>query len=65
MAEKPDSLAKAFWTIRDIAEDVGFCERTVRRWIENGDLVTHKFGRGIRASNVDYADFLQRRRNAR
>ncbi len=65
MAEKPDSPAKAFCTIRDFAEDLDVCERTVRRWIENGDLVTYKFGRSIRISNVDRAAFLQRHRSAR
>ncbi len=64
MAEKLNSPTKAFWTTRDIAEHLGVCERTTRRWISNGELITHKFGRRIRISNVDYAAFLQRHRNA-
>jgi excisionase family DNA binding protein len=64
MAKKNDSPPRAFWTARDIAEHLGVCERTVRRWIDSGDLITHKFGRRIRISQVDFAAFLQRHRGA-
>ena len=63
MAKKPDSPAKAFWTTRDIAEDLDVCERTVRRWIDAGDLVAHRFGRSVRIADNDRRAFLAAHRD--
>jgi len=43
-----------FFTIEEVAESVGVCERTVRRWIENGLLVAHRFNRVVRISEADF-----------
>ncbi len=63
MAKKPDGPAKPFWTTRDIAEHFGVCERTVRRWIDAGDLVAHRFGRSVRIADNDRRAFLAAHRD--
>jgi excisionase family DNA binding protein len=42
---------------KDIVSD-----RTVRRWIDDGELRSHHLGRLVRVSEEDWADFLARRR---
>lgn len=49
-------------TIADVAELLQFSERQVRRWIEDGDLAAHKFGRQWRISDKDLEDYLRSRR---
>lgn len=63
MSKKPDIQAQTFWSVIDIAEHLGVCQRTVRRWIKNEELISHTFGRRIRISNADYQAFLQRHRS--
>ena len=36
--------------------------RTVRRWIEKGDLTIHRLGRQIRITDSDLVTFLRQRR---
>jgi excisionase family DNA binding protein len=48
--------------IADIAEILDFSERQVRRWIDDGDLVAHKFGRQWRISDKDFEEYLRSRR---
>lgn len=49
-------------TIAEVAQELRVCERSVRRWIENGELRRHKFGRAIRVSRHDLEDFKRARR---
>ena len=56
---KPSSR---FLTIHDVAERLGVCERTVQRWITDGQLVAHKFGHLVRISEADLALFIASRR---
>jgi excisionase family DNA binding protein len=46
------------FTIKQIAEQFGVNERTVRRWIASGDLVAIKLNGTVRVSEDDYRTFL-------
>ncbi len=35
----------AFYSVTETAKLLKVCPRTVRRWIEKGDLKVHRFGR--------------------
>jgi excisionase family DNA binding protein len=47
-----------FFTIAEVAERLHVATRTVRRWIEAGDLVAHKIGAVIRIGDDDLRAFL-------
>jgi len=51
-----------FYTIRVISEALDVSPRTVRRWIDRGELIAHKLGHSIRISDNDFRVFLARRR---
>ena len=44
-------------TTRQIAEHFQTSERQVRRWIDAGDLVAHRFGRMVRIHRNDRDTF--------
>ena len=46
-----------FFNIREVAERLRVSTRTVRRWIENRDLIVHRVG-GIRIADGDLRAFL-------
>ncbi len=52
----------SFYSIREIAEHLQVCDKTVRRWIESGDLVAHRIGRQWRIGATDLETFLKLRR---
>ena len=60
-AQKPIS----FFTVPDVAEHLGVSTRTVRRWIDDEELVAHKFGRAVRISEGDLREFLAAHRGWR
>ena len=47
-----------FYTIAQVAELLATSQRTVRRWVATGELIAHKFGRGVRISETDLKTFL-------
>ena len=49
--------SKKFYTIQQIADSVGSCERTVRRWIERKLLVADNFDGMVRISDEDFQSF--------
>jgi excisionase family DNA binding protein len=61
-SERSKSPAKLF-TIEEIAECVGVCDRTVRRWIERELLVAHRFNGLVRISEADFQAFLAAHRD--
>ena len=61
-SENSKATAKLF-TVEEIAECVGVCERTIRRWIENGVLVAHRFNGVVRISEADFRSFLAAHRD--
>jgi excisionase family DNA binding protein len=56
-SERSKPLAKLL-TIEEIAERVGVCDRTVRRWIKQGLLIAHRFNGLVRVSEADFQAFL-------
>ena len=52
-----------FFTIDEVAESLRVSTRTVRRWIDRGDLVAHHFGVAVRISDTDLRAFLALRRD--
>jgi excisionase family DNA binding protein len=53
-----------FFTIAQVAERLQVATRTVRRWIEAGDLVAHRLGGAVRIAESDLWAFLAVRRYA-
>lgn len=49
------ALPKLF-TIREVAEAAGVCERTVRRWIAAGALSARRLGSSGRIVRIDERD---------
>jgi excisionase family DNA binding protein len=47
-----------FFTIAELAERLSVSTRTVRRWIEAGDLVVHRLGSVVRIAEDDLRTFL-------
>jgi excisionase family DNA binding protein len=45
-------------TIKAVAEAVNVSSRTVRRWIENGDLAVHRVDSVVRVAEDDLRAFL-------
>lgn len=61
---KAPSKPSTFFTSRQIAQQLQVSERTVRRWIDKGDLTAHRLGRVVRVSARDLEVFLALRRLA-
>jgi len=51
-----------FFSVDEIADELKVSTKTVRRWIERGDLHVHHLGRQLRVSEDDLLLFLQKRR---
>jgi len=47
-----------FLTIAEVAESLNVSTRTVRRWIDAGDLVVHRVGAIVRIAEPDLRAFL-------
>ena len=62
MRSNNTSVDKEFTSIADVAEHLDVNARTIRRWIDKGDLVAHRFGRQLRISRTDLEAFVRMRR---
>ena len=54
----PTSRTPRFFAVADVAELLKVSARTVRRWIERGDLHGHQIGRQYRIAEEDLRAFL-------
>ena len=52
-----------FFTVAEVAERLGVSTSTIRRWIENLELVAHRFGRAVRIAECDLKAFLAMHRD--
>ena len=52
-----------FLSIKDIAARLGMSTKTVRRWIDAGELPVHRLGRQLRVSENDLDLFLHQNRH--
>ena len=50
------------YSIKEIGPQVGVSSKTIRRWIERGELHVHRLGRRLRISEDDLLTFLSKRR---
>jgi excisionase family DNA binding protein len=51
-----------YYSIKTVAEAIDVSTRTVRRWIENGDLVVHRVDGVVRVADADLRIFLAQHR---
>jgi excisionase family DNA binding protein len=51
-----------FFTIPNVAESLSVSTRTVRRWLDAGELIAHRFNGVLRISDTDLHAFLARHR---
>lgn len=59
MTSRPTSR---FFTVAQVADLLVVSARSVRRWIAEGDLPTHRFGRQVRISEIDLRTFIEKGR---
>jgi excisionase family DNA binding protein len=52
-----------FLTTSEVAQRLSVSERTVRRWIERGELIAHHLGAAVRIADLDLKAFLALRRD--
>ena len=53
-----------FFTVAEVAERLGVSTRTIRRWIENLELIAHRFGHAVRISERDLRAFIAMHRDS-
>ncbi len=58
------STLPAFHSVNETAKLLKVSPKTVRRWIENGHLTVHRFGRQIRITDSDLVTFIRQRRES-
>jgi excisionase family DNA binding protein len=63
-APRPDKDRLTLHTIPQTAKRLQVSTKTVRRWIDAGDLIAHRFGRQFRISDPDLMAFIKLRREA-
>ena len=51
-----------FLTVDQVAALLGVSVKTIRRWVQIGDLAHHRFGRQVRISLADLRSFTGARR---
>ena len=56
------SRAPSFYTVAQVADQLGLSPKTIGRWIKRGDLRVHHLGRQLRISAEDLTAFLGQRR---
>jgi excisionase family DNA binding protein len=49
---------ETFFTVAQVAEYLSVSERTVHRWIHDGELIAHHFGRAVRIAASSLGAFL-------
>jgi excisionase family DNA binding protein len=58
----PATRHQPLLSVAEIADRLKLSEKTVRRWIERGDLPAHHLGRAVRISEDDLALYLHKHR---
>jgi len=58
-------VSKQYFTVEDIAEQLGVSVDTVRNWIKQGKLDAYKVGRDYRISREQFEKFMEERRTGR
>ncbi len=56
-------MQEKMYTVQEVAQQLRVSEKTVRTWIEQGDLVAFSIGkRGYRIGESDLLAFIERRK---
>jgi excisionase family DNA binding protein len=63
MKSERSEFPEKLFTIEEIAQCFGVCTRTVRRWIDKGLLIAHRFNGLVRISEADFQAFLATHRD--
>lgn len=63
MKSNGSQSATKLYTIKEIADFAGVCERTVRRWTKGGLLAAHRINGLVRISEADFRTFLAAHRS--
>jgi excisionase family DNA binding protein len=50
------------YSVKEAAPLIGVCGKTIRRWIDRGELHVHRLGRQLRISEEDLIAYLATRR---
>ncbi len=61
MSRKPSPPFEQLLTVTDVSKHCQVCDKTVRRWIKNGDLEFVRLGRGIRVRPEAFERFIRER----
>lgn len=59
MGKRPAPL---FYTVGQVADAIGLCEKTIRLEIKAGRLTAHRFGKQLRISEDDFCVYVAMRR---
>ena len=55
---RADTTIAALLTLKQAADTLQVSTKTVRRWVQSGDLIHHRFGRQLRISEIDLQAFI-------
>ena len=55
---RADTTIAALLTLKQAADTLQVSTKTVRRWVQSGDLIDHRFGREVRISEIDLQAFI-------
>ena len=58
------AVVPRLFSVADTAQRLVVSARTVRRWIDEGQLPIHRLGRQIRIAEADLVAFIRQRRQA-
>ncbi len=61
-SNSPTPASKPFFTLADLANRYDVSVRTVRRWVDAGEMIAHRVGRQLRVSAEDLKTFEKLRR---
>ncbi len=61
--QPPPSRLPRLLPLHEVAQTLHVSIKTVRRWIKQGALRTHQFGRQLRVAEEDLAAFINRARS--
>ncbi len=60
----PSTTPPTLYTIVEVAALLKVNAKTVRRWIEAGELIAHRLGHQFRITESDLTAFIRQRREA-
>jgi len=55
-------VSSPYHTVEQVAEHLAVCTKTVRRWIQSGDMQAYRFGNQIRISDDNLTEYINQSR---